>query len=130
MITIQRRNEPFTIYGNTYQGGDDILRRKTGTEAIYLPGYKGYSIYIDRFGQYILEWSELFPCFDFHDRMNENRYYRRLMVCQTEEQAMEKYKYCIENKISMRWVNELHKPLAPMIIADDERSEIQLMIDI
>lgn len=126
-IITRHRNEPFTLLGNTYEGADDLSRAKKGTEIIQLPGQYRYSIYIDKFGRYVLEWHELFPCFDVYDRMSENRYYRRFMVCETEEEAMRKYIYCMENRVSMRCLDESYQALAPILFADDERPEIKIM---
>lgn len=128
-IITQHRDAPIIIFGNTYQGADQIGCRKKGTEIIPIPNEHKFDIYLNCEDMYVLRWAELFPCFDVYDRMNEDRFYGRYIICKTEQEAMEKYQYCIDKQLSMSTLDDSYSPLAPIIFADDERPEIQIMID-
>lgn len=129
LIITQHRNAPIIIFGNTYQGVDQISRKKEGTEIIRIPDEYKFSIYLNSNDMYVLSWAELFPCFDVYDRMSEDRFYRRYIICKTEQEAIEKFQYCIDNELYMSTLNDSYTPLAPIIFADDERPEIQIMVD-
>lgn len=128
-ISTQNHAAPITIWGHTYQGISQLERRKKGTEIIRIPDGGKFYIYQDCYGMYVLSWAELFPCFDIYDRMSESRFYRRYMVCQTQQEALDKYQYYVDNKLSMYKFDESLAPLAPIVLADDERLEIQIMMD-
>lgn len=122
-ITRQPRAFEFTILGITYTLSDLTNFEKE----INLPDEYQYSLHIDRFGNYVLVRCELFPCFDFYDNASENRFFRRYMVCKTEDEAMEKYKYCKTKHMQFKKLDSSYANLAPIIFADDTRHEIEIM---
>ncbi len=67
------RGKPFKAAGKLYAGEEEL-------RAIPVPGYGG-AWYKDCYGRMVLYMEERFPCFDFYDYLNEDRYYRWFLIC-------------------------------------------------
>ncbi len=121
----EKRNNPFMINDTIYNGITDV---EPGKGTIVTPMEDSdFDIYETLHKKYILRYWKLFPCFDSSDRMKEDRYNRRYMICDSREEAFGKYNYikCEDEKFySMEWNSP---KLAPLIYADDGMPNIEIM---
>jgi predicted methyltransferase len=125
IITTQSKQDLFEIDGNIYEGIADLICENV--EIISDMNYK-FNVYRDKYGNYILSKSELYPCFDSSDRMYENRYYRSYMICVSEDEAIKKYNYIMEHNSDCRANEETPSFLAPLVYSDDGSSSIYIMM--
>jgi hypothetical protein len=124
-IISQARNASFTINGYTYKSLNDLLPGSNKVISMEKPAFTLYQI---KSGSFILCRRELFPCFDSSDRMYENRFYRRYMICSSREEAIGKYNYILAHDESFNSINHNSLYLAPIIYADDERDMIEILV--
>ncbi|MFZ4549310.1 MAG: hypothetical protein ACOYN4_17820 [Bacteroidales bacterium] len=124
-ITNLDANSGFVINGNSYTSIFDLAPKKESV--ITQMENSDFDIYRDNHGKYILRFCQLFPCFDSSDRMYENRYYRRYMICRSMEEANEKYTFILSQNEHFNDINYNSAFLAPLIYADDESPIIRIM---
>jgi len=125
-ITNQNVATGFVIDGNNYTSIFDLAPKKES--AITQMENSDFDIYRDTYGKYILRFCQLFPCFDSSDRMYENRYHKRYMICQSMEEAIEKHTFIISQNEHFNDINSNSRYLAPLVYVDDERPTFQIMI--
>jgi len=118
------RHTQFELNGNTYNGVNELL--PVSCESLCMDDHC-FDIYQDKFGSHILRYRKLFPCFDASDRLFENRYFRRYMVCFSLEEAIAKYGLIAQQQISLNISKDIPSQIAPIIIADDEIPEIEII---
>jgi len=125
IITKQDKQARFTINGHLYAGIRDILPLANAnlTNLVNLK----FDIYQDKYRNYILRRCERYPCFDSHDYAHENRFFRRYLICKSMEEAIEKYNYIEEHNESFNLSTHNSPLLAPLIYADDDRPEIEIL---
>jgi hypothetical protein len=124
IITTQSKQDQFEIEGSVYEGISDLLSESI--DLIPDINYK-FNVYRDKYGNYILNKSELYPCFDSSDRMHENRYYQSYMICVSEDETIRKYNYIMEHNSDCRANEYTPSFLAPLVYADDGSSSIYIM---
>ena len=78
---------------------------------------------------YIIERSQLFPCFDYEDFANENRYFRNFLICRSMQEANEKnmkMKLLNEGNNFNLVNNDLPADMRPMVYYRDESASMIL----
>jgi len=128
-VTIVKQNssDKIVIYGNNYNGIKD-LAPSSKVKKTEMNDYT-FDYYQDKYGMFILRRCELFPCFDRYDRMCENRYYRRYMICKSLEELLEKYNLIVSTDERFNSIEYNSAQLAPLIYADDSMAMIEIMIE-
>ncbi|MBV5311738.1 MAG: hypothetical protein JZU47_00495 [Prolixibacteraceae bacterium] len=121
----QNKDDSFTINGNIYNGIKDLASPNTILKEMI---NTKFDVYQDKFGNFILRRLELYPCFDSHDYLHENRYYRQYMICKEIDEVNEKYNFIISHKERFNSCEYNSPLLAPLIYADDDQPIIKLMI--
>ena len=124
-ITNLNSNTGFVIDGNNYNGIYD-LAPKNESDTTQMEN-SDFDIYKDKYGKYNLRFYQLFPCFDSSDRMYENRFYRRYIICRSMEEAIEKYTFIIRQNEYFYDIKYNSRFLAPLVYADDESPSFQIM---
>lgn len=104
-----------TVGGMVFEGIDEILNYVyTQTESSQ---------------PYIIERSQRFPCFDYEDFANENRYFRNFLFCCSKEEAKEKtmkMKLLSEGENFNLVNNDLPTDMRPMVYYQDESTSMTL----
>ncbi len=90
MIKSYSVQEPFIFRGVAYE---DLQEFRDQLTLVREAGDSDNRILVDKQGNLYLMWAELYPCFDFSDRMCEDRYYRYLFYCKNREEIEQKYQY-------------------------------------
>jgi len=125
VIFTEVRDSPFTINNILYNGITDI---EPGAATIVTTMEDSdFDIYETPHQKYILRYWRLFPCFDSSDRMTETRYNRRYMICDSMEEAVNKYRYIKSVNESFNFINGNSPKLAPLIYADDGMPDIKIL---
>ena len=78
---------------------------------------------------YIIERSHLFPCFDYEDFANENRYFRNFLICRSMQEVTEKsmkMKLLNEGDNFNLVNNDLPADMRPMVYYRDESASMIL----
>lgn len=122
---VLNRIDTFMINGIKYNGVDDLLPG-SDQKITSLKDYH-FDIYKDRLENIILRRCERFPCFDEFDRIHENRYYRRYIICSSFEDAKNKYDFIMTHNIRFDLSSRAISYLAPIIYADDGSQNIEIV---
>lgn len=147
IISFIPAGNPLILYEKTYYSIADLLPEKQSKEefknysenfypvsslsrkAMWIDAEdSNFDIYLDKAGNIIIRREELYPCFDAFDRMNETRYYRRYLVCKTEEEAISKYKYIKENNEKFNEIEYNSPELAPLVYCDSLTGGYKIML--
>lgn len=78
---------------------------------------------------YIIERSQLFPCFDYEDYANENRYFRNFLICRSMQEANKKntkMKLLNEGNNFNLINNDLPADMRPMLYYKDDSTSMIL----
>lgn len=109
------KNCTLTVGGMVFEGVDEIQNYVyTQTESSQ---------------PYIIERSQRFPCFDYEDYANENRYFRNFLICRSMQEANEKnakMKLLNEGNNFNLVNNDLPTDMRPMLYYQDESTSMTL----
>lgn len=125
-----REGEIFTLAGEKYVITEKRLA-PAGTNAgdLELVRFDKMWYYLIGENRYVLYDSRLYPCFDFDDRMYENRHYRVFYLCRSMQEMKNKYDYLQSEKLFFAGLNpdEKHRPqLSPYVYIDEGKEMHQV----